>query len=86
MIAALGIIGTFAQLVFAQALKLADANVIMPLDFLQLIWAAAFGFLLFAEVPGKFTLIGGFMIFASTFYIAWRERHLAGPTRSERKG
>ena len=61
---------------FTQALKIADANVVMPLDFLQLIWAAAFGFVLFAEVPNRFTFIGGFMIFASTTYIALRERHL----------
>ena len=76
-LAALGIISTISLLIFTQALKIADANVIMPLDFLQLIWAAAFGFVLFAEVPNRFTFIGGFMIFASTTYIAWRESHLA---------
>lgn len=76
-LAALGFIGTISLLIFTQALKIADTNVIMPLDFLQLIWAAAFGYMLFAEVPNQFTLIGGIMIFASTTYIAWRESHLA---------
>jgi len=74
---ALGFISTISLLIFTQALKIADANVIMPLDFLQLIWASAFGYVLFAEVPNRFTLIGGFMIFASTTYIAFRERYLA---------
>ncbi len=75
--ALLGIVGTVAQLIFAQALKLADANVIMPLDFFQLLWAALFGYIFFAEVLNSFTLIGGAMIFGSTTYIAWRERHIA---------
>lgn len=84
-IAALGIIGTVAQLIFAQSLKLADANVIMPLDFFQLLWAALFGYMLFAEVPNRFIFIGGFMIFASTTYIAWRESHLAHMQKIEGK-
>ena len=81
-LAVIGAIGTISLLIFAQALKIADANVIMPIDFLQLIWAALFGFILFAEVPNRFTFIGGFMIFASTTYIAWRESRLTKPSRS----
>ena len=76
-LAMIGFITTISLLIFTQALKIADANVIMPLDFLQLIWAAVFGFVLFAEMPNRFTFIGGFMIFTSTTYIAWRESHLA---------
>ena len=49
----------------------------MPLDFFQLLWAALFGYIFFAEVLNSFTLIGGAMIFGSTTYIAWRERHIA---------
>ena len=82
-LAAIGFINTISLLIFTQALKIADANVVMPLDFLQLIWAAAFGFVLFAEVPSRFTFIGGFMVFASTTYIAWRESHMA--RRQQRK-
>lgn len=73
----MGLINTIGMLIFTQALKIADANVIMPIDFLQLIWAAAFGFVLFSEVPNQFTFIGGLMIFASTTYIALRESHVA---------
>ena len=75
--AAIGFVNAIGMLIFSQALRIADANVIMPLDFLQLIWAAVFGFMFFAEVPSQFTFIGGFMVFASTTYIAWRERQLA---------
>ena len=81
-LAAMGIIGTTAQLIFAQALRLADANVIMPLDFFQLVWSALFGFMIFSESPNRFTFIGGLMIFASTTGIAWREGYLARSRRS----
>jgi len=81
-LAVMGIVGTTAQLIFAQALRLADANVIMPLDFFQLVWSALFGFLIFSESPNRFTFIGGFMIFASTTGIAWREGYLARSKRS----
>lgn len=72
----IGITGTAAQLALAEALKVAETTVIMPFDFLKIVWASIFGFLLFAEVPGIFTFIGAAIIFISTFYIAYRERQL----------
>ncbi len=76
---AIGAFGTIAQLMLVQSLKEAETQVVMPADFLKLIWAAALGFLLFGEVPDAFTWIGGAMIFASTTYIAWREHRLRKP-------
>lgn len=76
---AIGAFGTIAQLMLVQSLKEAETQVVMPADFLKLIWAAALGFLLFGEVPDVFTWIGGAMIFASTTYIAWREHRLRKP-------
>jgi drug/metabolite transporter (DMT)-like permease len=73
-----GVTGTSAQLALAEALKVAETTVIMPFDFLKIVWAALFGFVLFAEVPGPFTFIGAAIIFTSTLYIAWRERQLSG--------
>ncbi|MDP6804568.1 MAG: DMT family transporter, partial [Rhodospirillales bacterium] len=39
-----------------------------------LIWAAIFGFILFAEVPEVWTWLGGTMIFSAVVYIAYREK------------
>jgi len=76
----IGVIGTLGQIVVTDALKLADLTVLMPLDFLKLVWATAFGILLFAEVPDLFTWIGAAIVFASSFYIAWRESKLRKAT------
>lgn len=72
----IGVAGTLGQLMVTQALKEGDTNVVMPIDFLKLIWASALGFLWFGEIPGLSTWAGGAMIFASTTYIAWREHQL----------
>ena len=74
---ALGLIGTSSQMLFIQAMKIADMNVVMPVFFFQLIWVALVAYLAFGEVPDAYTLLGGAMVFASTFYIAYRERAVA---------
>lgn len=68
--------GTIAQTSMNQSLKMADASVVLPVDFTKLIWAAFIGFLIFEELPGLYTWIGGAMIFISTTYIAVRESRL----------
>ncbi|MDP6351557.1 MAG: DMT family transporter [Alphaproteobacteria bacterium] len=73
---AIGVIGTIGQLLMTEALKGADTNVVMPVDFLKMIWAVTLGWFFFAEAPGLFTWIGAAMIFASTSYIAYRENKL----------
>ena len=75
--AAIGIVGTFGHIAFAQAVKLADSTAVLPLDFLRLIWASLVGFFLFAEVPDTRSWLGGAVIFASATYIAFRESRLA---------
>ena len=49
-------------------------SAVMPIDFTTLVWAAIFGFFFFDEVPDIWLWLGGFMIFASTTYIAHREQ------------
>lgn len=73
----IGIVGTMAQIAFAQALKDADTTVVMPFDFLKLVWASIIGAWVFAEIPDALTWAGAIIVFGSGFYIVWRE-HKAG--------
>lgn len=73
----IGVAGTLGQLLLAESLKQAEATAIMPFDFLKLIWAAAIGYLVFAEVPTFYTWIGAAIIFGSGIYIAYRESIIA---------
>jgi drug/metabolite transporter (DMT)-like permease len=76
MLVAIGCLGGLGQLAMAQAFKEADTTAVMPFDFLRLIWAAALGFVVFAEVPDVWTWIGGSLIFGATTHIAFREARL----------
>ncbi|MDC1356204.1 DMT family transporter [Pseudomonadota bacterium] len=72
----IAITGTLAQTIMNYALKKGELALILPFDFLRLIWSVLIGYALFAEEP-TFTLwIGGFLIISSTSYIAWREAKL----------
>lgn len=73
-LALLGVLGTMGHLAFAQAMRYADASLVIPFDFTKLLWAALIGFFFFAEVPSIWTWIGGAAIFSSATYIAYRER------------
>ena len=73
----IGVCGTSAQMLLAQALRQGDTSIIMPFDFLKLICAVGIGYLFFFEVPALNTWIGSIIIFLSTIYIAYRERVLS---------
>jgi drug/metabolite transporter (DMT)-like permease len=71
---AIGVFGGIGQMAMAEALRIGDTHVVMPIDFVRLIWISAIAYVVFAEVPGFYTWLGGAMIFAATGFITWRER------------
>lgn len=73
----LGICGGIGQFCLTQSLRDANLTVVLPIDFTKLVWAAFLGFVLFAEIPDIWTILGGGVIFASACYIALRERKAA---------
>lgn len=73
-LAGLGAIWISGQLCMTQALKLADASLVMPFDFSKLIWGSIAGFIFFAEVPSVWTWIGASLVLGATSYVALRDR------------
>ena len=65
-----GALGTFGHFLLTTAFKLADISSAQPVKFLDLIWAVALGYLVFAEVPERATLVGAAVIFVATSWIA----------------
>lgn len=68
-----GLTGSFAHFCQARSFASADASAVMPFDFLRLPMAVAWGWFFFAEPTNIWTWVGAIVIFASTYYIAWRE-------------
>jgi drug/metabolite transporter (DMT)-like permease len=55
---------------------LGEATAIMPFDYMRLLFAGVVGFLVFAEMPDRWTVAGAAIIVAATLYIALRELRL----------
>lgn len=73
MIGIIAAFGFVASLFIIAAYKSAEAVIVAPMQYSQMIWAAVFGYLIFAETPDQWTLIGAGIIMASGLYIVLRE-------------
>jgi len=69
-----GVASTAGQWVVVLAFRYADASVLAPFSYTQLLWVSALGFLIFGEVPDVWTVTGAAFIVASGLYTAHRER------------
>jgi drug/metabolite transporter (DMT)-like permease len=65
-----GVLGSLGHWLLTTAYKLADISSAQPVKFLDLIWAAMLGYLVFHEVPSASTLAGAGVIFLATSWIA----------------
>jgi drug/metabolite transporter (DMT)-like permease len=66
----IGVVTTAGMVCYIRAFSVGEANAVGPSENLRLIYAALFGYFLFAEVPSIWTGIGASIIVASTLYIA----------------
>jgi S-adenosylmethionine uptake transporter len=70
VVAALGFAGGLSMIA---AYRFGDAAVVAPMQYSQIIWGSAFGFLFFAEVPDINTGIGAGVIIMAGLYVVLRE-------------
>jgi drug/metabolite transporter (DMT)-like permease len=78
----IGLFATIGQVSMANAFASADISAVLPFDFSRLLFAAAFGFLLFGEEPDTWTWVGAVIIFLATLYTAHREARAIRNLRS----
>ena len=70
----IGVASTAGQWIVVLAFRYADASVLAPFSYTQLLWVATLGFLVFGEVPDAWTVVGAAFIVGSGLYTAHRER------------
>jgi drug/metabolite transporter (DMT)-like permease len=70
----IGVSSTAGQWIVVLAFRYADASVLAPFSYTQLLWVSLLGFLIFGEVPDVWTVTGAAIIVASGLYTAHRER------------
>ncbi len=62
------------QTCMVHGLRAGEATAVMPFEYTRILYAFAFGYILFGELPSASTWAGGTIIIASTGYIAYRSR------------
>ena len=70
----IGVASTAGQWIVVLAFRYADASVLAPFSYTQLLWVSILGFLIFGEVPDIWTVLGAAFIVGSGLYTAHRER------------
>ena len=70
----IGIASTAGQWIVVLAFRYADASVLAPFSYTQLLWVSILGFLVFDEVPDVWTVVGAAFIVSGGLYTAHRER------------
>jgi drug/metabolite transporter (DMT)-like permease len=67
-----GLLGGVGQLLMTSSLR-APVSVVSAFDYLQIVGATIYGWLLFSDMPTLNTILGAALIAGSGLYTAWRE-------------
>ena len=68
-----GAFGGIGQFAMTSALRFGPVSVVVPMDYSSLLWAALYGWAIFAVLPAAATWAGAPVIVVSGLYIVWRE-------------
>jgi drug/metabolite transporter (DMT)-like permease len=74
-----GLFGVLGQLLMTYSYRYAEASLVAPLDYGNLLFAVVYGYYFFGELPHLSTWIGAPLVIAAGVIILWREYRLAVP-------
>jgi drug/metabolite transporter (DMT)-like permease len=77
VIAAIGALGTVAQLCIIRSFSLAEAGVVAPFTYAGILLATLWGYLFFGDLPDAWTFLGALVIVGAGLYVWHREVVLA---------
>ena len=59
------------------AMRVGEVASVTPFRYTSLLWAIIFGYLVFAEVPDKLTVVGSLIVVVTGLFAWYRERRVA---------
>ena len=68
-----GFLGSAGHYCLTRSFAAADISATQSAKFLDLLWSALMGFLLFSDIPSQSTILGGVLISSATLWLARRE-------------
>ncbi|HVV61084.1 MAG TPA: DMT family transporter [Pseudolabrys sp.] len=69
----IGALGGGGHFLLILAHRLAPASALAPFIYTQMVWTTSLGFLVFGDVPHRWTIVGGIIVIASGLYLLHRE-------------
>lgn len=73
VMAGLGVIGGLGHYCIARAMQHAEASVVAPFNYWQIVGSSLFGLVVFGEFPDAFVWAGAAVIVVAGAFIAWQE-------------
>ena len=77
LLVAVGFLGIAGQSMITHGFTQGDATALVPLDYSRIVYSAAFGFVLFGEIPGPWSFVGMALIIVSSLYLVLTEKKKA---------
>ncbi|MEO8754503.1 MAG: DMT family transporter [Casimicrobiaceae bacterium] len=82
LLALLGLLAGVAHWLLISAFLVAPASLLTPFSYLQMLWATLFGYLVFGQLPDRWSALGMAIILGSGVMLALLERRRARLARS----
>jgi len=79
LFAALGVLGTGAQLCVIRSFSMAEASAVAPFAYIGIVFATVWGIVLYNEYPDRYTVLGAVVIVAAGLYVWHRETNAKRP-------
>jgi drug/metabolite transporter (DMT)-like permease len=73
LLVAVAVVSYFGQKCNIFAYKHGEASLLASLDYVRLLWATLFGFLIFDQLPGMSTWFGAVFVVAAAIFTIYRE-------------
>ena len=73
LLGAVAVVSYFGQKCNIYAYKYGEASLLASLDYIRLLWATLFGYLVFDQLPGVPTWIGAAIVIAAAIFMIYRE-------------
>lgn len=71
-----GVCGGVGQILLTQSYRYGETSLIAPFEYTSMIWAVAFGWFVFGQLPDAAVIGGAAIVIAAGVFVIWRERQL----------
>ncbi len=79
LIGAMAILSAIGEVLIIRALDIAQSVVLAPIHYTLIIWSTFYGYVIFSDLPDRWTLLGCGIIVVSGLYTSYREFVLSRP-------